>query len=348
MPPRGKLKKPPPHRPEERKKAYRQGFAKLFGQEPMSGDDDDQGPYCVPAATSGTKRLDVSGLLNTWCPKDATMEGITRHTAMHEDVWSAAIDERPGELLRLVGVAHADIIEPLLRGLLDTHSLTDARLVGEAQAKANIRNRQTLEERDPDASIFRPNGQDFRGSGHISVTGGFPTSVVLDGPAADKLLGDGGNATVQTLSMLMGLPRGGKATQGTKIASNGGKRGGGRAVKRAKVDISSARKPIGKYRRAYKIKEGENEGKVKIGGWSTFYHYQDVRKQGSEERTLGLLQFDSNGSDKTLSNPIDENNNMVTGEWGDDPSKGLWNGDLIEYARAHVTKPTTATASAGP
>lgn len=38
--------------------------------------------------------------------------------------------------------------------------------------------------------------------------GGYPTSSVLDGPAPDKLLGNQGNATVQTLSMLMGLPRG--------------------------------------------------------------------------------------------------------------------------------------------
>lgn len=86
---------------------------------------------------------------------------------------------------------------------------------------------------------------------------------------------------------------------------------------------------------------------MKIGGWSKFHYYQDVRNPGSEKRILGLLQFDGGGSDKTLSYPVDENGNVVTGEWGDDPSKGIWNGDLMEYARAHVTKTTTATASAG-
>lgn len=45
-------------------------------------------------------------------------------------------------------------------------------------------------------------------TGPVSIMGGYPTSSVLDGPAQDKLLGDQGNATVQTLSMLMGLPRG--------------------------------------------------------------------------------------------------------------------------------------------
>ncbi|CAM9718491.1 unnamed protein product [Ectocarpus sp. 6 AP-2014] len=135
----------------------------------------------------------------------------------------------------------------------------------------------------------------------------------------------------------------GKAKQGRKIPSSGGKRGGGGAARKGNPVISSVRTPIGFHRRAYVT----TTGKVKIGGKSTFYHYRDVRTPGSQKRILGLIQHDSHGSDKTLSYPVDDKGEMVTGVWGADPTLGLYNEDLVRYARQYVvTETTTAAASA--
>lgn len=135
----------------------------------------------------------------------------------------------------------------------------------------------------------------------------------------------------------------GKAKQGRKISSSGGKRGGGGAARKGNPVISSVRTPIGFHRRAYVT----TTGKVKIGGKSTFYHYRDVRTPGSQKRILGLIQHDSHGSDKTLSYPVDDKGEMVTGVWGADPTLGLYNEDLVRYARQYVvTETTTAAASA--
>lgn len=138
----------------------------------------------------------------------------------------------------------------------------------------------------------------------------------------------------------------GKGTQGRKIASSGGKRGGGGAVRREQVDISSLRTLIGRYRRAYVITTGEKKGQVKVGGKSKFFHYSDVRNPGSQKRILGLIQFDTGGSDKVLSYPVDDEGKMVTGVWGADPSKGLYNEDLVRYARDYVKRTATAATSA--
>lgn len=135
----------------------------------------------------------------------------------------------------------------------------------------------------------------------------------------------------------------GKAKQGKKISSSGGKRGGGGAARKGNPDISSVRALIGRYRRAYRTKTGN----VKIGGFSTFFHYRDVRTPGSQKRILGLMQHDSNGSDKTLSYPVDDKGEMVTGVWGADPTLGLNNAFLVLCAREYVvTETTTAAASA--
>lgn len=139
----------------------------------------------------------------------------------------------------------------------------------------------------------------------------------------------------------------GKGTQGSKISSSGGARGGGAAVKREKVDISSLRTRIGFHRRAYVINTEEKKGQVKVGGGrSTFFHYRDVRNPGSQKRILGLHQFDNHGSDKTLSYPVDDEGEMVTGVWGADPSKGLYNERLVGYARDYMKRTATAAASA--
>jgi len=49
--------------------------------------------------------------------------------------------------------------------------------------------------------------------------------------------------------------------------------------------------------------------------------YKDVRNPGSQRRILGLVlglhPWDTNGTERTLTYPVDENGNMVTGEWGD-------------------------------
>lgn len=138
----------------------------------------------------------------------------------------------------------------------------------------------------------------------------------------------------------------GKGKQGRKIASSGGKRGGGGSVRREQVDISSLRTPIGRYRRAYVITTGEKKDQVKVGGKSNFFHYSDVRNPGSQKRILGLIQFDSNGTDKTLSYPVDDEGRMVTGVWGADASEGLYNQHLVRYARDYVKVTATAATSA--
>lgn len=98
------------------------------------------------------------------------------------------------------------------------------------------------------------------------------------------------------------------------------------------------RTKIGRFRRAFGVKTGK---RISVGK-SEFFHYKDLRTPGSQKRILGLRQFDTNGSVKTLSYPVDNDGEMVTGVWGSDPGKGLYNEELVRIARNYVKETATA------
>lgn len=105
---------------------------------------------------------------------------------------------------------------------------------------------------------------------------------------------------------------------------------------------------IGFFRRAYKITVSEKITEVKISKRkSEFFRFRDVRGTDSNKWIIGLRRFDSNGSAKTLSYPVDDEGNMVTGEeWDADPEKGLYHDHLVTYAWKYLQKRERATAPA--
>lgn len=73
--------------------------------------------------------------------------------------------EKANELFRQTGQGVEGRLAGLLQGIVNTHAEVDASAVSAALQRANDSNRQTLDRVDPNGSIFRRNGQAFRGGG---------------------------------------------------------------------------------------------------------------------------------------------------------------------------------------
>eukprot|EP00903_Cladosiphon_okamuranus_P016973 g15646.t1 len=124
---------------------------------------------------------------------------------------------------------------------------------------------------------------------------------------------------------------GGKGTQGTQISSSGGRRGpGGRGEN---IDISSLRRSIGEFPRAYKKEDGMV---VAPKGQSEFFIYHDIPDVNGGADTLGLHQYDSNGKVLTLCYPSDAAGKEI--EKTVRITKRLANGRLVAEAKKEVRR----------